>query len=171
MDVTEAIRTRRSIRSYKNDRVPEDVLNDVFDAFRMAPSANNEQPWKLIVVRDEQIKEWMVQACSGQSFIAEADAICVACGLPNRSTIGGYTTSLYVDVAIAMDHLILAARSHGLGTCWIGAFDEEAVKKLLNIPKDVRVIAVTPLGVPSHQGGSANRKPLEQVICHEKYEV
>ena len=170
MDVMEAIRSRRSIRSYKDDTIPDEALHEILDAFRLAPSANNEQPWKLIVVRDRELKQKLVTACGGQSFIADADAICIACGMPNRSRIGGYITSLYVDVAIAMDHLTLAARAHGLGTCWIGAFEEDKVKALLRIPDDVHVIAITPLGVPAREGGTPRRKDIDEVVCHEQYQ-
>jgi len=169
MDVMEAIRTRRSIRSYAEQSIPDQTLREVLEAFRLAPSANNEQPWKLLVVRDRESKEWLARACHGQSFIAQADAVCVACGLPNSSKIGGYITSVYVDVAIALDHLTLAAQARGLGTCWIGAFDEPAIKKLLGIPKEVRVIAVTPLGVPATQGGGGHRKDFDTVVCWERY--
>jgi nitroreductase len=169
MDVMETIRTRRSVRSYNERRIPDETLRELLEAFHLAPSANNEQPWKLIVVREPEIKRKLAGVCYGQTFIAEADAVCVACGLPNRSKIGGYVTSLYVDVAIAVDHLTLAAWRHGLGTCWIGAFDENAVKKLLDIPADVRVIVLTPLGYPASRGGSARRKPLDEVVCWERY--
>jgi len=169
MEMMEAIRTRRSIRAYAAESIPRQALNEVLEAFRLAPSANNEQPWKLVVVREEQTKQWLAQACHGQSFIAEADAVCVACGLPNRSKIGGYVTSVFVDVAIALDHLTLAANARGLGTCWIGAFDEAAVKKLLGIPDEVHVIAVTPLGVPANKGGQSRRKPIDEVVCWDRY--
>lgn len=169
MDVMEAIRTRRSVRAYKRDPIPQDVLGEVLEAFRLAPSANNEQPWKLIVVSERDLRQKIASACWNQTFIAEAPCVLVACGLPNRSRIGGYTSSLLVDVAIALDHLTLSARSFGLGTCWIGAFEQDTIKKLLDIPAEVRVVAVMPLGYPAYEDGAPRRKPIEEVVCRERF--
>ena len=169
MDVMEAIRTRRSVRGYKAEPIPQETLDQVLEAFRLAPSANNEQPWKLIVVSEAEVRKKVAEVCWNQTFIAEAPIVLVACGLPNQSQIGGQITSVWVDVAIAVDHLTLAARSLGLGTCWIGAFEEDGLKKLLGIPKDVRVVAVTPLGYPRREGGTARRKPIREVVCRERY--
>lgn len=170
MDIYELIKKRCSVRSYKKDRVPDEVLKKIFDAVRLAPSANNEQPWKFVIVKDENLLKQLSVACHHQGFIAEAPVAIAACGLPNRSSIGGYVTSVYVDVAIAFDHLTLVSAEEGLGTCWIGAFDEKAVKKLLDVPENVRVVAVTPLGYPSSpMGRSKSRKDLDEIVCNDKY--
>jgi nitroreductase len=170
MDVNEVIRTRRSIRKYKADPISDEILTKVLEAARLAPSANNEQPWKFIIVRDERMKQNLVSACRDQSFIAEAPLVIVACGLPNKSHIGGYTSSVQVDVAIALDHLTLAAWAEGLGTCWIGAFYEKMVKRLLSIPNDVKVIALTPLGYPMEIPEKKPRKYLAEIICYDKFD-
>jgi len=171
MDVYEAIRTRRSIRRYKPDPIPDEVLKRVLDAARLAPSANNIQPWKFIVVKDEKLRKGLVPACWSQDFIGEAPVVIVACGLPTTSRIGGYASSMLVDVAIAFDHLTLAARAEGLGTCWIGAFENEDVKKLLHIPKDVQVVAITPLGHPQHEPHRAPyRKRLHEMTAVDKFD-
>lgn len=169
MDVYEAIKERRSIRSYRSDPVPQDALDRVLDAFRSAPSAANKQPWKVIVVRDPATKEKVMAASSYQTFLTEAPCLIVACGLPNAGRIGGHTTSTFVDVAIAMDHLTLAAHAEGLGTCWIGAFHEEDVKEILNIPQAVRVVAISPLGYPAVKGGPFRRKELSEIVCYDEW--
>jgi len=171
MDLFEVIEKRRSIRSYKSDPLPEDVFKKVLEAARLAPSANNIQPWKFIVVKDAGKREKLASLCMGQSFIAEAPVVIVACGLPTSSKIGGYTSSREVDVAIAVDHLTLAARALGLGTCWIGAFDNDKIKQFLNIPEEVQIVAITPLGYPtSEKEFGTSRKSLDEIVCWEDYQ-
>ena len=173
MDFYEVIRTRRSIRSYKPDPVPEDVLNRVLDAARIAPSGSNRQPWKFIIVKDEELKRRLVSACGNQSFIAEAPLVIVACGYNIHYNRGGYMgdMSMLIDVSIAFTHLILAARAEGLGTCWIGAFNNEEVKKVLDIPDDVNVVAITPLGYPKDEGFTepVGRKSMEEIVSTDKF--
>lgn len=172
MEILEAIRTRRSIRKYKSTPIPEDLLKEVLSAARMAPSGANAQPWKLIVVADEDTKLRLVQACNGQKFIAEAPVIIAGCGFPDDAygTIGGYMNGYVMDVTIAMDHLILTAASVGLGTCWIGAFKEEKVREVLGLPEDVKVVALTPLGYPDETPAKRPRKDLAELVCYDKFE-
>ena len=172
MDALEAIRTRRSVRKYRPDPVPEELLKEVLSAARIAPSADNAQPWKFIVVTDEEIKRKLIQACAGQKFIAEAPLVIVGCGFPEDAyaTAGGYMSSFVMDVTIAMDHLILAATSLGLGSCWIAAFKEEKVKEILGIPDDVRVVALTPLGYPDESPKKTSRKDLAELFIYNKFE-
>ena len=172
MDVLEVIKSRRSVRKYRPDPIPEELLKEVLSAARMAPSANNAQPWKFIVVRDEELKRKLVQACAGQKFIAEAPMVIIACGLPDDAyaTAGGYMNTFVMDVTIAMDHLILAAASLGLGTCWIGAFKEEKVKEVMRIPMDVRVVALTPLGYPDEMPRKTSRKDLAELVSYDKFD-
>jgi len=171
MDIYEAIRTRRSVRSYKSDPIPEDVLSRVLEAMRLAPSGCNAQPWKFIIVRDEELRKQLVGACRGQTFVGEAPVIIVGCGWEDKAypSMGGYWNSLPVDIAIALDHLSLAAASEGLGTCWIGAFDEGEVKRILGIPNDVRVISLMTLGYPASISGKTGRKPLDEIICYDRW--
>ncbi len=170
MDIYEAIQTRRSIRSYQKKSVPDDILRRVLDAARCAPSANNIQPWKFILVREAERRKKVARLSWNQSFIAEAPIVVVACGLPTQGQIGGYASSVLVDVAIALDHLTLAARAEGLGTCWIGAFDNEGLKSLLRIPRELQIVAVTPLGYPSREiTQPGRRKNLPEIIAAEEF--
>lgn len=175
MDFYEVIKTRRSVRSYKQDPIPEDILKKVLNAARIAPSGSNRQPWYFIIIKDPERKKKMVELCAGQKFIAEAPVLIAACGENIHYNRGNWMDnySVLVDVAIAVDHLTLAARAEGLGTCWIGSFDNEGIKKFLGIPEDVNVVALTPLGYPSNPDvfkEDKNRKPLDEIIYNETWE-
>lgn len=172
MDLQEAIRTRRSIRAYKPDPIDDETLNRVLEAVRIAPSGSNRQPWRFILVKNEELKKRLAAACNKQAFIAEGPLVVVACGFKIPIDRGGYmgNMGMLVDVSIAFTHLMLAARAEGLGTCWIGAFDNNEVKKLLKIPEDVNVVAVSPLGYP-RQGFSnpGARKQMDEIVSVDKF--
>lgn len=166
MDV---ISKRRSIRKYKPDPVPEEDIRYILEAARLAPSWANSQCWKFVVVTDQQTKEELAKA--GNNWIAHAPVIIVACADPSKPGTKGDQQYYMLDVGIAMEHLILAAADRGLGTCWIGAFDEDTVKKVLGVPEDIRVVASTPLGYPDESPDPRPRKPLEEVMCFNRYEA
>ena len=173
MEFYDVVRTRRSIRAYRSDTVPEEVLSRVLEAVRIAPSGSNRQPWKFIVARSEKLRRRLAAACGNQGFIAEAPVAIVACGYDIDYNRGGYMgdMSMLVDVSIAFTHLILAARAEGLGTCWIGAFDNDEVKEILDIPEGVNVVAVTPLGYPKDDGFAepGPRKSLTEIVFLDKF--
>ena len=166
------IRTRRSVRKYKSDPIPEEVMERVMEAVRLAPSGKNGQPWKFIIVQDQEMKEKLAVASRGQKFMAGAPVVVAACGFPELSyqRQGNYMTSWTIDVSCAFDHLMLQAHEEGLGTCWIGAFEETEVKALLGVPEEVRVLALTPLGYPDGESRDRGRKPMNEIFCYEKYE-
>ena len=171
MSVLDIIRTRRSVRKYKNDPVPEEVLARVLEAVRLAPSAKNLQPWKFIVVRDRATKRKLAKAAFDQYFMSDADVVIAACGFPEKAfpRQGRYMNSWPIDVTIAFEHLILQAEEEGLGTCWIGPLDEAEVKAVLGVPEEVRVLALTPLGRPDESPRERGRKPLEEIVSYEKF--
>ena len=172
LDFYEVIRTRRSMRSFKPGPVPDDVLRRILEAARMAPSGSNRQPWKFIVIRDEGMKDRLIPLAGGQKFIAEAPILIVACGHNINYNRGGYMgdMSMLVDVAIAFDHLTLAARAEGLGTCWIGSFDNAGVKALLRMSPEVNVVALTPLGYPRGAFSETGpRKGLDEIVCENYF--
>jgi nitroreductase len=172
MEFYEVIRTRRSIREFKPDPVPDNVLKRVLEAARIAPSGSNRQPWKFILIKDKETKEKIVPLAGGQKFISEAPILIVACGYNIRYNRGGYMgdMSMLVDVAIAIDHLTLAARAEGLGTCWIGSFDNSRIKELLKIPQEVNVVALIPLGYPKVGFTETGpRKRLEEIVCEDYF--
>jgi nitroreductase len=169
MDVVDAISRRSSVRTYKATDVPEDKLTRILEAARLSPSANNRQAWKFIVVRDKETKIRLARAALGQSFIEEAPVVIVACGTEAKSVMSCGQPTHAVDVSIAFAYMILQACELGLGTCWIGAFKENEVKKILGIPEHVRVVAMTPLGYPSESPSKKSRKRLDQIVCFGKY--
>jgi len=165
-----AIRKRRSIRSYQDREVEEATLNQVLEAARLAPSANNRQEWKFVVVREKVIKQRLAEAANGQTFVAQAPVVIVACATESQSVMMCGQPRYTVDVSIAVAFMVLQAAALGLGTCWIGAFDETTVKNILRVPENIRVVAITPLGYPTGEYPSRPRKELSQITSFETYQ-
>jgi nitroreductase len=172
MEFYEAVQKRLSVRSYKPDPVPEEVLNRVLEAGRLAPSAKNLQPWKFIVVTDPAIRQALVPACKGQGSVGQAPVVICGCAIEAQvwKGMGGYWSAEAVDLTIAIEHMILAAAAEGLGTCWIGAFIEAEVRKVLAIPEGVKPIALTPLGYPAVDSKPRPRKPLSEIVSYDRYQ-
>ncbi|HHT49637.1 MAG TPA: nitroreductase [Firmicutes bacterium] len=168
MDVMEAIRARRSIRQYENRPLPEEVLGEILEAARLAPSARNRQDWRFVVVKDEQQVQ-RVAAATGQSFLATAPVIIAGVGLQPEQVMRCGVPNYAVDLAIAMTNITLAATAHGLGTCWIGSFDQEEVKKVLKIPDTYKVVELMSLGYPAEQPAARPRKPLSEVVSYDYF--
>lgn len=167
--VLEVIKKRQSVRSYQDKEIPEEILQQVLEAGRLAPSACNNQPWKFIVVRDKRLRERLVSACKNQKFVGEAPVVIVGCATAPNYLMGGSEYSYPVDLALALDHMSLEAASLGLGTCWIGAFYQDRVKEILDIPDGVKVVALMTLGYPNRLGPKTERKPLSEIVCFDKY--
>ena len=167
--VLEAIKKRQSIRSYQDKEIPEETLQHILEAGRLAPSAKNGQPWKFIIVKDKDLRKKLVLACKNQEFIGEASVVIVGCATNPNYKMGNGEHSYTIDLAIALDHMSLQAASLGLGTCWIGTFYQDQVKKVLDIPEEVRVVALMPVGYPKELGSKRGRKPLSEIVCYDKY--
>jgi nitroreductase len=169
MDFSGLINTRYSVRAYTPDVVEEDKLQRLLEAARLAPTAANRQPFQLIVIhtagREEELKriyrkDWFVQA----------PLVIGICGIPAKAWVRRDGKSYVdVDVAIVMDHLILAAADLGLGTCWVGAFDPAAAREILALPDDVEPIAFTPLGYPADQPRPKKRRALSELVRYERW--
>ncbi|MCS7124270.1 MAG: nitroreductase family protein [Candidatus Bathyarchaeota archaeon] len=175
MDLFEVIEKRRSIRKFKPDPIPPDDLKKILEAGRLAPSGGNRQPWKFIVVRNAETKKALAITANNQMFIADADTVIVALGDPKALSMKPpYTLSATrvphkQDPMIAVEHMVLAATALGYGTCWIGAFKEEDVKKILNIPEDLTVVALLPVGVPAENPPPKPRKTFSEIFFQESY--
>ena len=141
------------------------------DAARLAPSAKNIQPWKFIVVQDPKVIDDLAMACNNQLFIAQAPLVICGCALEAicYNGMGGYWNSWAVDISIALEHIMLAAATEGLGTCWIGSFKEDEVRRILQIPDPVKIVALTPLGYPAQTPNSRPRKLLKEIICYDRW--
>ena len=171
MDFSELVTYRGSIRGFKNTPVEEDKLLAVLEAARMAPTAHNNQPFRRLVIHTEGRAAELGQIYGRPWFTQPPLVICIV-GVPAEGWVREADGKNYyeVDVAIAMDHLILAAHNLGLGTCWVGAFNPEAAYKVLSLPEDVIPIAFTPLGYPDRDPREKIRKPLEDLVKYEKWE-
>lgn len=158
MSVYEVIISRRSIRAYKREQMKKEDIMRILEAARWAPSAGNKQPWHFVVVLEDQVKEKLVSACKGQKFVGSA--ACVIVGLADAEASPKWAI---VDTAIALEHIVLTATELGYGTCWIGAFDEAEVKKILGIPDKYKVVALISIGVPAESPPPRPRKPLKDI--------
>ena len=176
MEVLEAIKMRRSVRAYAKTPIPPISISRMMKALRFAPSACNYQPWHFIWVQNEAMKRRIAATAGKKEWIADAPFIIVACGCPQSAypSMGGHYNSVDIDVAIAIDHLTLVAVAEGLGTCWIGAFNEAGVKQLLAIPPEMKVVAMTPVGFPATPDlirpvAETDRKPLKDIVSANVY--
>jgi nitroreductase len=175
MNVHEAIRNRRSVREFSTRPIPAASLARLRDAIRFAPSACNLQPWRFVLVSDAQLRNQVAKVANEQLFVANAPLLVVACGFPNEAyqKMGGHRNSVDIDIAIALDHLTLAAVAEGLGTCWIGAFDAGRVKTLLRIPPEAKIVAMMPVGFPlaetSIHAIAADARKGEALVFDEDY--
>ncbi len=167
MDVMYAIQVRRSIRAYKSTPVEEEKLSKVLEAARLSPSARNLQEWKFIVVKNEIKREQLTKASLGQNFVGQAPIILAACGKEPESIMECGQHRYTVDLSIAMSFMVLEAVEQGLGTCWLGRFDEKRVKEILDIPHEVRVVAMTPLGYSDENPAQRPRKSIHQIVSYD----
>ncbi len=170
MDVFSAIAGRRSIRSYQNTEVEEEKVSRIIEAGRLAPTASNRQEWKFIIIRNKETRLELAKAAYGQTFIVEAPVVIVACATESKAILPCGQNAYTVDLSIAVSYMILEAFELGLGTCWLGAFQEEGVKAALSIPDHVRVVAMFPVGYPNKNPEMRPRKSMDQIVCFEKYE-
>lgn len=169
MEFYELIRKRYSVRAYQSTPIEEETLQRILEAAVLAPTAANRQSFQIIVVKTVG-KEEQLKAVYPNPWFAQAPLVVCACGLPQQNWVRRDGKNyMDVDVAIMMDHLILAAANEGLGTCWIGAFDPNPLRKLLNLPLDVEPIALTPLGYPADQPGPKRRKPISDLVRYERW--
>jgi nitroreductase len=168
MDIYEAIRTRKSVRSYTDRPVDKETLVRLLDAARLAPSASNRQEWRFVVVRDSATRQRLSEAASNQRFVAEAPVVLACCAETEGHVMPCGLECFPIDVALAVDHLTLAAAAEGLGTCWIGAFNEAAVREILDIPKAVRIVALLPVGYPKDpKPVEKSRKSLDDIVHYD----
>jgi len=169
MEFSELVQKRYSVRAYRPVPVEEDRLHQVLEAARLAPSASNRQPFKIIVIRTAG-RETELRRIYDKSWFVQAPLIIAACGIPAQNWIRRDGKNYNdVDVTIAMDHLILAAASLGLGTCWIAAFDPAAAREVLRLPAGVEPIAFTPLGYPADTPRPKERKALSELVRYEHW--
>jgi len=173
MDVLEAIKQRRSIRTFKREDISAEIVEKLIEAARWAPSAGNVQPWEFIIVRKPEIKRKLAEAALNQSFIEEAPVVIVVCANEVRSSQGygvrGKTLYCIQDTAAAIQNIHLAACALGLGTCWVGAFKEEKAREILKIPNGIRPVALIPVGYPAEYPKPRSRRPINEIVHYETF--
>ena len=179
MDLMEAIKGRRSIRKYKPDPIPEEVLRALMEAVRWSPSWANTQCWEVIAIKDPSVKSELATALPKGNpalpSMTDAPLILVLCA--KKGVSGSYKGQvvtvkgdwLMFDTGIAMQSLCLAAYSVGLGTVVVGMFDHKKAEEILKVPRDVEVVAMTPLGFPAAGGSTPKRKDISDFVFSDRY--
>jgi nitroreductase len=165
MSLIDSILTRRSIRHYDERDIPEEVFAQILEAGRQAPSAVNKQPVHFIVVKDNELKKGLSYFLFNR-FIKNAPAVMIGCADINSLMTGKWAI---VDAAIAMQNMVIAAWILGVGSCWIGAFNEKKVKELLKIPEKWKVVALITLGYPSEKPKQKKKKPVEELFSFNSF--
>jgi nitroreductase len=170
MNVFEAIKKRHSVRRYLDKSIEDKKLNAVLEAGRLAPSAKNLQEWRFVIVKNRKVREKLAHAANEQIFVGQAPVIIVACAETDEHVMSCGQLCYPINVAIALDHISLAAVELGLGTCWIGAFNESKVKEILGIPNQVRVVELMPIGYPAYQDvKEKDRLSLKKIVKQEHW--
>ncbi|MDP8315580.1 MAG: nitroreductase family protein [Candidatus Celaenobacter antarcticus] len=184
MNVYEAILSRKSIRSYDTKQLEDDKLDKILEAGRLAPSWQNKQCWQYVVVKDKDtigklaLKSGLIS--KSNFFIKDAPVVIVACANPNDSGHLNGQDYYLVDVAISFQQMMLAAWEMGIGSCWLGAFNDKKVQEILGIPEKLKVVALSPFGYPKDKdslyakaiktfAGSKKRKDIEKIVHWEKW--
>ena len=165
MSLVDAIFSRRSIRSYEDREIPENVLNNILEAGRQSPSAANRQPIHFIVLTDPEIRKVLSRNIFSR-FIKDSPITIVGCANTDDILTGKWSI---IDASIALQNMVVAAWAMGVGSCWIGAFREEKVKRLLSIPKGWKVVALITFGYPAEQPKQRRKKPIEELVSFNKF--
>ncbi|MGI5818599.1 MAG: nitroreductase family protein [Armatimonadota bacterium] len=169
MDVMDAIRQRFSVRKFKSYDIEDERIERVLEAARLAPSARNLQEWRFVVVRDPDMRQALAEAANGQQFVAEAPVVIVGCAVTSEHVMSCGLHCFPIDVSIAMAYMTLEAVEQDLGTCWIGAFNADRVHALLEIPKDVILVGLLPIGYPDAEAPPKKRLSLDEIMMHERW--
>ncbi len=174
MDFFEAVQKRASVRNFEEREISVELIEKLIEAARWAPSAGNVQPWEFIVVKTPEMKREVSAAAFNQKYLKEASIIIIVCADEKRATesygIRGKTLYCLQDTAAAIQNMLLAAYSLGLGSCWVGAFNENAVKKVINAPEEMRPVALIPIGYPTETPPERRRRrPLSEITHQERF--
>ncbi|MCK5051196.1 MAG: nitroreductase family protein [Candidatus Cloacimonetes bacterium] len=186
MEFDEVLISRKSVRSFRDKEIPEDILNNMMEAARLSPSFQNRQCWRFIVVRDKDlIKDLALRSgmiSKVNFFIKDAPIVIVACADPAKSGTMNDQNYYLVDTTIAFQQMMLSAWNHGIGSCWLAAFNEQKVREILEIPQNIRIVALSPFGYPKEKKSlyekavkvfaqSKKRNELKNIISYDKWEL
>lgn len=174
MDFNTVIENRHSIKTFDDKKVPEDKIQRIIECASMAPSWKNERCWKFILVDNQTIKKQVSDTVpnsnSAKNSLEEAPVIVVLCAEPDASGTIDEKEYYMVDSGIAMEHLVLAAVNEGLGTCWIGVFDEDKLREILDIPRKYRIVAMTPLGYSRESWNASNVVDINSIAFMNEWD-
>ena len=173
MNVMDAVKERYSVRNYQIKDVEEDKLERVLEAARWAPSAYNRQEWRFVIVRDPSTRQKLTKASHDQESVGQAPVVIAACTTDTSLIMPCGQVAYPIELAIAIDHMTLKAVEEGLGTCWIGTFEEDQVKTILDIPDQIRVVILLTLGYPVQVAGPSlpkERKKLSEIVAYDKWQ-
>jgi nitroreductase len=170
MNVLQAIKTRKSVRTYLDKDVENEKLTNILEMVKLAPSFLNRQEWRLIIIRNIETKKRLVNDANCSSFILKSPIVIVGCARPLAKLANTDQSSNIIDAIIALDHLSLSAIEHDLGTCWSSIFEEDKIKEILEIPNEVKIVALMSLGYPKDLSMSEKKRlSLKQLIKYEKW--
>lgn len=173
MELFEAIKNRRSTRAYKEQELPTGTVEKLIDAARWAPSAGNIQPWAFVVAASPDMKKKLSSAAYNQKDLEAASVVIVVCVDEKRAgqSYGERGKTLYCiqDTAAAVQNILLSAYSLGLGSCWVGAFNEDQVRKAIAAPSNMRPVALVPVGYPDEEPVARGRRPLSEIMYWETF--
>ncbi len=168
MEFNELVKKRRSVRSYKQREVSDMMISGLLEAARWAPSAGNLQPWHFVVVKNKEVKEKLAQKAYGRDWLATAPVIIIVCAIPDISaeqySKRGRNLYCIQDTAAAIQNILLSAKEQGLGSCWVGAFDEDMCSQILGLSERKRPVAMISVGYPAKEQSPPERKALENIV-------
>jgi nitroreductase len=173
-DCIKTLENRTSVRRYSSADIAESDLEDILKAGFRAPSAGNRQPWRVVIVRNKETRKKLAMAAGGQNFIEQAPVALVVCAVPSESAERyrerGSTLYVLQDTAALTQNILLASYMKGYGTCWVGAFHEDQVSEIINIPSGMRPVAIIPIGKPEgEQREKRGRRPMAEVTVNESF--
>lgn len=160
-----------SVKRFSQNPVDEEKIKALSSAIKNCSSMDNRQPWKVVLVRDEQAKKNISAACYGNKSLIEAPLILVVCGLPDDAypTLGGFLNSYSVDAGVLMERISLSAKSLGMHTEWSYSFKEEKVREIVQAPGESRVISVSPLGLAVETSNLPPARPVQELVSYDHY--
>ncbi len=184
MEFMDVVLSRQSVRSFTTEPVPQEIIDQILEAGRWAPSTQNRQPWRFLVITDRALIQKLPLHCGFiglvNSFMKDAAFVVIACAEPKEDLVLNGQSYYLVDTAIALQQMVLTSWNFGVGSCWLGAFSETSIKAFLDIPDSIRVIAICPFGYPKDKktlyakavssfAGSRKRKPKENIFFMNKW--
>lgn len=171
MEFYDVLKTRRSVRAYKETPIDDAALNRILEAGRIAPSWMNRQCRRFVVVRNPDVRKMLVEVVdnSTRECLEKAPCIIAVCADPSDSGVTGGKEYYMADCAIAMEHIMLAAANEGLATCWVGTFAEYPIRNVLQLPQEIKIVGLTPLGYADETPAPTPRKPLEEIVHYDTW--